>query len=308
MSRSTRNLRGCSIWLRSLVIGAALLPLSQAMAQIKVFACEPEWAALATTLGGEHVKVYAATHARQDPHHIQARPSLIARLRNADLAVCTGAELEVGWMPMLQRRARNPKVLTGKPGFFEATDYVELLEIPGQLDRMDGDVHADGNPHVQLDPRRILTIAKALARRLQKLEPSQTAAFQQNLEAFEQRWTQAISAWENKAAPLCDRKYVVHHREWVYLMDWLGMSRAGSLEPNPGVPPTLSHLSSLRELGKTDGIIVSPLNDTRPAQWLTEQSQSPIITLPQTVGAVEDSDDLFSFFDTIIERLLNANS
>lgn len=292
--------------IRLLLLSAAFLPFSTAMAQIKVFTCEPEWAALTELLGGDRVKVYSATHARQDPHHIQARPSLIARLRNADLAVCTGAELEVGWMPMLQRRARNPKVLPGKPGYFEATDHVPLLEIPGQLDRADGDVHAEGNPHIHLDPRRIHQVAEALAQRLQVVDPSNGPAYHDNWAAFDQRWRKAIEDWQRKAEPLHGKTAVVHHREWVYLLDWLSIQRVGSLEPNPGVPPTLSHLSKLIDLDKPDLIIASPLNDPKPANWLHEQNGAPMVILPQTVGAVENSDDLFAFFDRLVERLLRT--
>lgn len=294
-------------WLiQLLVFVTAILPFSGAMAQIKVFACEPEWAALTQLLGGDKVDVYSATHARQDPHHIQARPSLIARLRNADLAVCTGAELEVGWMPMLRRRARNPKVLPGRPGYFEATDHVQMLEIPDQLDRADGDVHAEGNPHIHLDPRRILQVSEALSKRLQTVDPENASTYQANWLVFDERWRQAIEDWQQRARPLSGMKAVVHHREWVYLLGWLSIQRVGSLEPNPGVPPTLSHLATLREMGKPDLIIASPLNDPKPAGWLHEQNGAPVIILPQTVGAVENSNDLFGFFDRIVERLLEA--
>ncbi len=289
---------------RLLVFWAAFLPFSGTMAQIKVFACEPEWAALTQLLGGDRVKVYSATHARQDPHHIQARPSLIARLRSTDLAVCTGAELEIGWMPMLQRRARNPKVLAGKTGYFEATDHVQMLDIPGQLDRADGDVHAEGNPHIHLDPGRIHQVAEALAQRLQVVDPENRSTYQSNWVKFDQRWRKAIEDWQQKAKPLSGKKAVVHHREWVYLLDWLSIQRMGSLEPNPGVPPTLGHLAKLKAMGTPDLIIASPLNELKPAFWLHEQNGAPVIILPQTVGAVENSDDLFAFFDRIVERLL----
>lgn len=289
--------------LRYILIGVVLLPPSTAFAQIKVFACEPEWAELSKELGGDQVKVYSATHARQDPHHIQARPSLIARLRSADLAVCTGAELEVGWMPMLQRRARNPDVLPGKPGYFEATDHVSLLEVPDQLDRAEGDVHADGNPHIQLDPRRILQVAETLTQRLQLIDPAHAQDYQKSWETFKERWGESLIHWQHKAQPLQGKQAIVHHREWVYLLDWLGIERIGSLEPNPGVPPTPSHLAKLKELEKPAFIITSPLNDSKPADWLHEQNGAPVVTLPHTVGAVDDSDDLFTFFERIVERL-----
>jgi zinc/manganese transport system substrate-binding protein len=274
-------------------------------AQLNVFACEPEWAALTSELAGEHARVFAATHAGQDPHHVEARPSLIARLRSADLAVCTGAELETGWMPMLQRRARNPRVLPGQLGYLEAAQQVTLLEIPTTLDRVDGDVHGDGNPHIQLDPRRLLQVAKVLSSRLQTIDPESRAHYQRRLQRFAARWEEAISRWQRQAADLRGRRVIVAHREWIYLLDWLGMQRVGSLEPKPGIPPNLRHLADLKQQ-PADLIIISPLNDAKPSAWLREQTGTPVVILPQTVGAVPGSDDLFGLFDEIIRRVLGT--
>ena len=271
-------------------------------AKLNIFACEPEWAALTEELAGEHAKVFTATHAGQDPHYVQARPSLIAILRSADLAVCTGAELETGWMPMLQRRARNPKVLPGKPGYFEATQQVVLLEKPAKLDRAEGDVHGDGNPHIQLDPRRVLEVAKALSSRLQQLDPGNIPAYESRLQGFVTQWKSSIERWQAQAEALKGKRAVVHHREWVYLLDWLGMQRAGSLEPKPGIPPNMGHLADLKKQ-QADLIILSPANDTKPSAWLQEQTSTPVVVLPHTVGAVPNSGDLFGFFDEIIRRL-----
>ena len=134
-----------------------------ARATVSVLACEPEWGALTQELGGEKVSIYSATTALQDPHRIQARPSLIARARSADLLVCTGSDLEVGWLPILLRQSGNANIQPGKPGNFEAASYVRKLEIPTRLDRAEGDVHAGGNPHIQTDPRNFLPVADALA-------------------------------------------------------------------------------------------------------------------------------------------------
>ena len=278
---------------------------SSVHAQVNVFACEPEWAALTEELAGEHANVFAATHAGQDPHYVQARPSLIAKLRKADLAVCTGAELETGWMPMLQRRARNPEVLPGKPGYFEATQQVLLLEKPTELDRAEGDVHGDGNPHIQVDPRRVLEVAVALSSRLRQLDPDNAPAYESLLEDFTSRWQSSMQRWQAEAEGLKGRRAVVHHREWIYLLDWLGMQRAGSLEPKPGIPPNMAHLADLKQQ-QADVIIVSPANDTKPSTWLKEQTGAPVVVLPHTVGAMPDSDDLFSLFDEIVRRLSEA--
>jgi len=287
---------------------ALVLSISpSAYAKLKVFACEPEWAALTKELTGNNAKIFSATHARQDPHFVQARPSLIAKLRSADLAVCTGAQLESGWMPMLQRRARNPKVLKGKNGHFEAAWHVRRLEIPGRLDRTEGDVHGDGNPHVQLDPRRILKIAKALSSRLQKIDPGNASGYKKRFQQFSKRWKDSLAKWKKKASAVKGKKVIVHHREWIYLLDWLGMKRVGSLEPKPGIPPTLSHLSDLKQR-TADLIIISPLNDKKPSKWLHDQTNTTVVVLPHTVGAVPDSKDLFAFFDTIVHRISSKAS
>ena len=286
-----------------LIVGFAMLALAgTAQAKLNVFACEPEWAALTKELAGEKAKVFTATHAGQDPHHVQARPSLIARLRSADLAVCTGAELETGWMPMLQRRARNANVLPGKPGYFEATGQVLLLEQPAELDRAHGDIHGDGNPHVQLDPRRMLKIGKALSARLQQLDPSNSAAYQQRWQDFATRWQAALDRWQADAAAMKGKRVVVHHQEWIYLLDWLGMQRVGSLEPKPGIPPNIAHLAKLKQQS-ADLILLSPLNDQKASTWLNEQTGTPVVVLPHTVGALPGSDDLFGLFETIVSQL-----
>lgn len=277
------------------------LPVA-AHAKLEVFACEPEWAALTAALAGEKANVFSATHAGQDPHYIQARPSLIAKLRKADLAVCTGAELETGWMPMLQRKARNPKVLPGRQGYFEATQQVSLLEKPTNLDRAEGDIHSDGNPHIQLDPRRILKVANSLSKRLQSIDPQNKIYYQNRLTGFIDPLQQSISQWQQQAAQLQGKQVIVHHREWIYLLDWLGMARAGSLEPKPGIPPTLEHLAKIKQQ-PADMIILSPLNNTKPSNWLNDQTGTPIVTLPHTINAIPGTDNYIDLFNEIIARL-----
>jgi zinc/manganese transport system substrate-binding protein len=288
----------------TLILYAGLIGIlpQTVQAQLKIFTCEPEWHALVSELAADRVEIYNATHGRQNPHYIQARPSLIARLRSADLVICTGAELETGWLPMLQRRARNPKVLPGEPGFFEASKQVSLLERPVSLDRAEGDIHAQGNPHIQLDPRRLLKVAEKLSERLQVLDQAGSSYYQERLVDFSKRWRSAIEAWQKRAIPLKGATVIVHHQEWIYLLDWLGMSRIGSLEPKPGVPPNIEHLAKLRQL-PAKMVIASPLNDKKPGEWLDQQASIPTVILPQTVGALPNTDDLFMFFNTIIDRL-----
>lgn len=295
-----------------ILISAAFLFSNATMAALNVFACEPEWASLANELGGERVKTYSATTAYQDPHHIEARPSLIAKVRNADLVICSGAELEIGWLPLLQRQASNKKVLPNARGYFEAAAQVKRLDVLHEnkrdktLDRSMGDVHAGGNPHVHLDPRRIQKIAKALQARLSEIDPEGTIYYQQRLDDFTQRWQQAITKWQQQASKLKNTRIVVHHRDWVYLFDWLGIEIAGALEPKPGLPTTVGHLVSLKNNLKAKPatlIVYTTYQNSRAAKRFSQMVNIPAVELPYTVGGAEEVNDLFSLFDVTIKRL-----
>lgn len=283
-----------------------LCPLG-ANASLRIFACEPEWGALAQELSGEAAVVYTATTAHQDAHHIQARPSLIAQARRADLVVCTGAGLESGWLPLVLRRAGNSRIQVGTKGFLAATNFVPLLERPRRLDRADGDVHAAGNPHIQMDPRNILRVAEALGQRLAEIDPQHGAGYHQRLEAFSQRWQAAMQRWQQQAAPLRGMPIVVYHRGWTYMNHWLGLRQLAELEPLPGVPPTSSHLAAILEGLKSQParvIIRAPYQDPRPVQWLHEHTGIPALELPFTVGGNEHATDLFGLFDNTLQLLL----
>ena len=297
--------------IRQLPLVCLLLLSRLAAAQVNVFACEPEWAALAQEIGGKHVSTSSATTALQDVHHIQARPSLIAKLRKADLLVCTGAGLESGWLPVLQRRANNPAVLTGAVGYLETTQYVKLLDRPARVDRAAGDVHAQGNPHIQLDPRNYPPVAQAMAGRLAEIDPHHAGDYEAGLADFLQRWASAMDTWQARAQPLQGIQIVVHHNSWPYLASWLGLQRVATLEPKPGVPPTSAQLSKLlQQLQKHDAaaIIHSSYQNARAADWLSQRAGLPVIELPSTVGGNAQAMDLFSLFSDILQRLLAVTS
>ncbi len=288
---------------------AGLFMTTAANAKLRVFACEPEWAALATELGGKHIKAFSATHGKQDPHYIQARPSLIAKLRNADLLICTGADLEIGWLPVLLRKAGNARIQPGQPGYFMATAFVPLLDKPQQLDRSAGDIHAAGNPHIQTDPRRLATVAKVLNQRLQQLDPKNAADYQQSYTEFAEKWQQAIDKWTARAQPLKGKNIITHHKSWVYLEDWLGLHEIATLEPKPGIPPTASHLGQLLSVAKQQpvlAIIYAAYQNPKSARWLSEKTGIPAVELPFTVGGNKQATDLFSLYDTTIDALLKA--
>jgi len=278
-----------------------------ALAALNVFACTPEWGALAKELGGDKANVYTATTALQDPHRIEARPSLIARARSTDLMVCTGAELEIGWVPLLQTQSGNPKIQAGQPGYFEAASVVPLLEKPARLDRSMGDVHPGGNPHIHLDPRNVAKVATALGERMAALDPREAAYYRDRTKSFLERWEQARSRWEKQAMPLKGMPLVVYHKNMTYMIHWLGMREVGNLEPKPGLPPSTAHLSELlanlqRQPAKA--VVRSAYNDPRPGEWLAERAKVPAVTLAYTVGGTPEAKDLFSLYDDTLARLL----
>ena len=223
-------------------------------------------AALAEAIGGELVETDSATTAMQDPHYIQARPSLIAKVRRADLVICSGAQLEIGWLPALLQKANNPRVLPGNDGYMEASSFVVRLDATGNVDRAQGDIHPQGNPHIQTDPRNIAAVARALASRLARLDVDNSDIYSINLKSFIDNWQAAIATWEARAAPLKGTRVITHHKSWVYLERWLGLQEVANLEAIPGLPPTAAHLSRLTSEFADGGadVIIESFRPGRP--------------------------------------------
>lgn len=292
------------------ILTAVLLAFSHpALAALNILACTPEWGALAKEIGGDKANVFTASGALQDPHRVEARPSLMARARNADLMICTGADLEIGWVPLLLRQSGNPKIQPGQPGFFQAATVVPLLERPASIDRSLGDVHPAGNPHVHLDPRNIERIAAALDDRMASLDRAEASYYHERGKSFLGRWREARSRWEKEAAPLKGMPIVVYHKNLTYLIAWLGMREVGALEPKPGLPPTAAHLAELLgQLKRTPvkAVVRAAYNDPRPVEWLAERANVPAVMLPYTVGGTEQAKDLFSLYDDTLARLLSV--
>ena len=293
-------------WLLAASLGVWAVPAS---ANLNVFATVPEWGALTQELGGDKVSVYVATNAMQDPHHVEAKPSLIARARNADLVVATGAELEIGWLPLVTQQAGNPKVQAGKPGYFEAAPLVPMVEKPTRLDRAEGDVHPLGNPHIQTDPRNIARVAGPLSARMSELDPANAAYYQARYKSFSERWTAAIARWEHEAAPLKGTAVLVQHKGFPYLLDWLGMREVAALEPKPGIEPTTSHLAEVLEAVQKQPVkmvIRAAYQSDRASQWIAERAKINAVALPFTVGGDDAAKDLFGLFDDTVQRLLKG--
>ncbi len=289
------------------ILLAFLLISTSAHAALNVFACEPEWAALTQLLAGDKASIYTATGALQDPHRVEARPSLIAKARRANLLVCTGAELEMGWLPVILRESANSAIEVGSTGNFEAAHFVAMREVPTHLDRGDGDVHATGNPHIQTDPRNFLPIADALSKRLSQLDPANTTYYQQQLLNFNVQWKAAIVRWEKQAAPLKGITIVAQHRGFPYLNNWLGLKQVAELEAKPGMEPSASYLSQvLSQLQQHPAKMVlrAAYQDGRPSDWIAERARITAVMLPYTVGGSDKAKDLYGLFDDTIAQLL----
>lgn len=287
-----------------ILFALAAMPASAAL---KVFATVPEWGALAREIGGDQVQIFTATTALQDPHRIDARPSLIARARNADLLIATGAELEVGWLPVVQRESGNPRIQAGQAGYFEAAEHVRMLEIPARLDRADGDVHAAGNPHIQADPRNLLKVGAALTQRMKEIDPANAAGYDSRWRGFSERWRASLARWEKQAAPLKGVAVVSQHQAWPYLYDWLGLREVGTLEPKPGIEPSVAHLARVRDRAanaRPRMVIRAAYSPARPAEWFAAEAKVPVVVLPFTVGGTPEASDLTTLFDTTVQRLL----
>ncbi len=295
--------------MRILILLLAGLLAMPAQAGLKIFVTVPEWGALAKEIGGDKAEVFVATTGLQDPHHIQARPSLIARTRDADLVIATGADLEIGWLPLVQRESGNPRIQPGQPGYFEAARQVRMLEMPSRLDRADGDVHAGGNPHIQTDPRNFLLVGAALAARMAELSPADAQSYAANWKSFAERWRVALARWEKQAAPLRGLPIAVQHKAFPYLQDWLGLKDVATLEPKPGVEPSVAYLGKLLAQVAANPpklVMRAAYQSPQAAEWFGREAKVPVVVVPFTVGGSDKAKDLFGLFDDTIERLLAA--
>lgn len=292
----------------AILLGMLCASPFHALAKVQLFACEPEWEALAKEIGREYIQVKTATTAFMDPHHIRAKPSLIAAIRRSDMVLCSGNDLEVGWLPILLERGKAG-IQVGEVGYLMASDHVPGLEVPHIIDRSHGDIHPGGNPHVHLNPYNILKVADELAKRLAMIDPDHAIYYQKHFQSFQLAWHQAIERWEQKAAVLKGMHIVVHHKNWTYLEDWLGLVRLAALEPKPGIPPTFSHLEAVLKQTRGKGnyvIIRAPFEVSEASEWLAKKSGGKAIELPFTVGGNAQSDTLFGLFESIIALLLEA--
>jgi zinc/manganese transport system substrate-binding protein len=295
------------------IAGAALLAstASGAEAKLKVFACFPEWASLTQAIGGDRVEVFLATSPLENPDYAAPTPGLIAALGNADVIVCTGAHFEEEWLPTMLTKANNPKVAPGEPGHFLAAEFVQLLKVEEEGAEEGGDhhLHEEGNPHIQGDPRNMQRVGAQLTKRLIALDPEGEATYTENFKSFAGELKTLIAELQQQAAPLKGQRIAVQHEHSVYVLNWLGIVAAATVEPEPGVPPGPEHLAEVIQAVPANQIkfvIYAGYEDPSPSKFVAEKSGIPLIKVPFTVGGTEGATDIFTFYRDTVERLLDG--
>jgi ABC-type Zn uptake system ZnuABC Zn-binding protein ZnuA len=278
--------------------------------KLNIMTATTDLAALAQEIGGDKVNVESVARGYQDPHFVEAKPSFLLKLRHADLLIIVGLELEIGWLPPLISQSTNPKIQVAAPGYFDASRFAKILEIPtGVVTRAEGDVHPLGNPHYWLDPENGLRIAKGIQDKLSEMRPNDAAYFAQQYGAFEQRIKQADEKWMSQMKPYTGRKVVTYHRSWPNFADHFGLNVVGYVEPRPGIPPSPQHTVELIGMMKRDGvkvILVEPYFDLKTPNAIARETGAQVVVLMPSVGGEKEITDYFKLFDFDIAKLKQA--
>jgi zinc/manganese transport system substrate-binding protein len=265
-------------------VGLASAIAAPAHAAVSVIATVPDLAALVKEVGGSRVDVTTLSLPTQDPHFVDAKPSLVLKLNRADLLVAVGMDLEIGWLPQLQTSARNSKVLVGGAGYLDCSRFVTPLDVPtGPVDRSMGDIHPAGNPHYLYDPRQAATCARGIAQKLSELDRKNAAAYQQGLNAFLGKLATARAGWEKRMAPFRGRPVITYHRSWNYLLDWLGLVEVATLEPKPGIPPSPRHVAEVLHIGRDRGaraVLQEAFYPDKTGRLVAGKLGGSVVTLP----------------------------
>lgn len=301
-----------SRWFMAWFLLAATLQTETVWAQLNVVTTTEDIASLVRVVGSEWVNVKSLSRGYQDTHFVQAKPSLMVILHQADLLIYQGMELEVGWLPLLIRGARNPKVFLGQPGNLDLSLSIDPIEVPqGTLDRSMGDVHIFGNPHYNLGPRNIKSMLFLIADHLSELDPAHEAQFKSNRNTFLKKFNARLVGWKQRMAPFKGRKVVTFHRTWSYFLQEFGMHYIGTLEPVPGIQPSPAHLIRLSHLMKTENvrlIIQASYYRDKFAKLLADKTGAQVLSLPPGVGGVPEADDTIRLFDYLVNKISKALS
>ena len=278
--------------------------------KLNIVTATQDLASLATEVGGDRVNVIAIARGYQDPHFVEAKPSFLLNLRKADLLVVVGLELEIGWLPPLINQSGNPKIQPAAAGYFDASRFAEILEIPtAQVSRAMGDVHPQGNPHYWLDPQNGLRVAGGLAKKLSEMSPGDAAFFQQRLQDFRNRMAAAEKRWDDQMKPYRGRKVITYHQSWPNFVKRFGLQVADYVEPRPGIPPSPAHVVELIALMKRQNvklILVEPYFDLKTPQSVARETGGQVVVLMPSVGGNKDTGDFIKLFDYDVDLLTKA--
>ena len=300
-----------SRWFVVVLVFALLFASSAAEAKkLIVITTLTDLASLTQEVGGDKVDVEALARGYQDPHFVEPKPSFLLKLRNADLLILVGLDLEIGWLPPLITQSGNGRIQPGAPGYFDASSFAEILEIPqGTVTRAEGDVHPLGNPHYWLDPNNGRRIAKGIAGKLSEMDPPDQAYFQQREQDFEKRLADADKKWLAEMAPYRGRKVVTYHRSWPNFAKHFGLDVIGYIEPRPGIPPTPSHTIDLVNQMKRENVkleLIEPYFDLKTPNSVASMVGGKVVQMMPSVGGKPEITDYFKLFDYDIGVLTKA--
>lgn len=283
---------------------ALMLPVA-AQAKISIVTTTEDLASITASIAGDKADILSIAKGYQDPHFVDAKPSYLLKLRNADLLIAVGLELEVGWLPSLVQQCRNPKLLGS--GYLDASQGCEILDRPtSQVTRAAGDVHPLGNPHYWLDPENGKAMARNIARKLSEIQPADAAFFQSRLDAFTAEIDRRTAQWDKQMAPFAGAKVVTYHNSWPNFLEHFKLQVIDYVEPKPGIPPSPAHTLDLIRKMKSDGvkvILVEPYFDLQTPNSVASQTGAKVVVLPPSVGGAEGIKDYLGLFDYILSLL-----
>jgi len=296
--------------LAALILAALAFPPASEAKKLNIVTSTTDMAALAQEVGGDKITVEALAKGYQDPHFVEAKPSFLLKLRNADQLILVGLQLEIGWLPPLITQCGNARIQVGAPGYLDASQFAEILDIPtGQITRAMGDVHPLGNPHYWLDPNNGRRIARGIAQKLGEMDPADNQYFQERFQDFDKRLTAAEKTWDAEMAPYKGRKIVTYHTSWSNFAKHFGLQLDGYIEPRPGIPPTPAHTLEIIQLIKRDNVkvvVVEPYFDLKTPNSIGSATGAKVIVLLPSVGGEKQVTDYFKLFDYDINLLIRA--
>jgi zinc/manganese transport system substrate-binding protein len=310
MTLFSTRLRLLGGFLVSVAFAAGCPPAARAAGKIKIVTATTDLASLAQEVGGDHIEVESIARGYQDPHFVEAKPSFLLKLRQADLLIVVGLELEIGWLPPLINQSGNPRIQPNSAGYLDASQFAEILEKPtGIVTRAMGDVHPFGNPHYWLDPENGRRVAQGIANKLASMQPGDAAYFNSRLADFGKRLTDGEKIRDVEMQPYHGRKVITYHRSWPNFLKHFGLVSVGEVEPRPGIPPTPSHTLELINMMKRDNvkiILVEPYFDLKTPNAIARETGAQVVVMPPSVGGEKEITDYFKLFDYDLALLIKA--